>query len=140
MGYLIKSDVINAIQEDKATSLMCYDDQATRDIINFCYESMEKEIDALTQYKVDSAAEDETRAKEYYKLGEDATLIISIGYEYDKKTAYYDNTPTVEISSGHVGLGVSLDKEHKRHDIIMTLEQAKAVIKALKMQIKRLKK
>ena len=54
MGYIIKSDVIRALREDKETSLMCYSDKATRDIVEFCYESMEREIDKLLQYKVDN--------------------------------------------------------------------------------------
>jgi len=57
MGYLIKTDVINAIQEDMETSLMCYDDQATKEIIKFCYESMEREIDNLPQFRLDTVAE-----------------------------------------------------------------------------------
>lgn len=57
MGYLLKSDVMNALQEDKETSMMCYRDKATRDIIRFCYESMEREIDKLTQYRVDNTTE-----------------------------------------------------------------------------------
>lgn len=57
MGYLIKSDVVNALKEDKETSMMCYQDKATRDIIQFCYESMEREIDRLTQYGVDNVVE-----------------------------------------------------------------------------------
>lgn len=54
MGYLIKSDVIKALHEDKETTLLCYSDKATRDIIEFCYESIEREIDRLSQYKLDN--------------------------------------------------------------------------------------
>lgn len=57
MGYLIKSDVINAIHEDLHTSLMCYEDDATKDIIKFCYESIENEIDRLTQYRLENVTE-----------------------------------------------------------------------------------
>lgn len=57
MGYLIKSDVMNAIQEDMETSLMCYDDEATKDIVRFCYESVEREIDRLPQYRLENVAE-----------------------------------------------------------------------------------
>ena len=53
MGYLVNSDVFNALREDKETSLMCYDDQATKNIIRFCYDSIEKELDRLPQYRMD---------------------------------------------------------------------------------------
>lgn len=125
-----------------------------REISNwFVHDGLGGKIDIVIDLKDTEAADEDTLEeaadqeespaaadeKEYYKLGEDATLIFSIDYEYNKKTAYYDNTPTIEISSGYVGLGVSLDKEHKKHEIIMTPKQTKAVIKALKMQLKRLK-
>lgn len=54
MGYLIKSDVMLAIQEDMDYSLMCYEDKATKDIVRFCYESMVREIDKLPQYKLEN--------------------------------------------------------------------------------------
>ena len=57
MGYLVKSAVVNAIHEDMDTTLMCYEDKATRDIIRFCYESMECAIERMTQYRVDNVIE-----------------------------------------------------------------------------------
>lgn len=57
MGYLIKTNVIDALKEDRETSIMCYNDQPTRDIVNFCYDSMEREIDKLQQYQVDNVTE-----------------------------------------------------------------------------------
>lgn len=59
MSYLIKSDVINAIHEDLHTSLMCYEDDSTKDIIEFCYDSIEREIGGLPQYVVENAKESE---------------------------------------------------------------------------------
>lgn len=56
MGYLVKSVVMDAIQEDMETSLMCYDDEATRNIVKFCYECIENEIDRLPQYRVENAS------------------------------------------------------------------------------------
>ena len=47
MGYLLKTEVMEALHEDKETSLMCYDDEATRAVIKFCYDSMERELDQL---------------------------------------------------------------------------------------------
>ena len=52
MGYLLKSEVMEALREDKETSLMCYDDEATRDIVKFCYDSMERELDQLRLHEV----------------------------------------------------------------------------------------
>lgn len=52
MGYLLKSEVMEALREDKATSLMCYDDEATGAIIKFCYDSMEHELEQLRQHEV----------------------------------------------------------------------------------------
>lgn len=52
MGYLLKSEVMEALREDKETSLMCYDDEATRAIIKFCYDSMEYELEQLRQREV----------------------------------------------------------------------------------------
>ena len=59
MGYLIKDDVIKAIREDKETSLMCSSDTRTRGVIEFCYESVEREIDRLTQYRLENVVEKE---------------------------------------------------------------------------------
>lgn len=58
MGYLIKSVVMKAIQEDMKTSLMCYDDEATRNIIKFCYESIQREIDVLPQYRIENVLDE----------------------------------------------------------------------------------
>lgn len=57
MGYLIKSDVISTVHEDRETSLMCYEDKATKEIIRFCYDSIEREINRLSQYRVGNVAE-----------------------------------------------------------------------------------
>lgn len=57
MGYLVKSQVLDALHEDMETSMMCYEDKATRDIVKFCYESMERQIDRLQQYRLENVAE-----------------------------------------------------------------------------------
>lgn len=38
MAYLRKDSVLEALQEDMSSSLMCYDDEGSRDIVRFCYE------------------------------------------------------------------------------------------------------
>lgn len=58
MGYLIKSDVISALIEDMHDTMMCYEGEREKNIIKFCYESMERSIDELQQYRVENVEED----------------------------------------------------------------------------------
>lgn len=58
MGYLIKSSVINALEEDMGDTIMCYEGKREKDIIAFCYESMERTIESLPQYRVDNVVEE----------------------------------------------------------------------------------
>ncbi len=58
MGYLIKSSVIDALEEDMGDTIMCYEGKREKDIIAFCYESMERTIESLPQYRVDNVVED----------------------------------------------------------------------------------
>ena len=58
MGYLIKSDVVDALKEDMGNAMMCYEGKERKDIIAFCYESMERIIDEIPQYWPDNMAED----------------------------------------------------------------------------------
>lgn len=58
MGYLIKSNVIDALEEDMQDTMMCYEGKREKDIIAFCYESMERVIQNLPQYRVDNVVED----------------------------------------------------------------------------------
>lgn len=58
MGYLIKSNVINALEEDMGDTMMCYEGKREKDIIAFCYESMEQTIEKLPQYWPDNVVED----------------------------------------------------------------------------------
>lgn len=61
MAYLIKSDVMSAIQEDRETSLMCYKgEKPIEDIINFCYDSVEREIERLAQYRLENVTDSDT--------------------------------------------------------------------------------
>lgn len=57
MGYLIKSDVINALEEDMGNVMMCYEGKEKKEIIAFCYESMERIIEELPQYWPDNMRE-----------------------------------------------------------------------------------
>lgn len=58
MGYLIKSNVINALEEDMQDTMMCYEKKLEKDIIAFCYESMGQTIEELPQYCPDNVFED----------------------------------------------------------------------------------
>lgn len=57
MGYLRKDQVIKTMNEDMETTLACYNDGATRAIVIFCYESMERELDQLPQYMPENMVE-----------------------------------------------------------------------------------
>lgn len=60
MGYLRKDSVMSALEEDRETTMMCYDDTGTREIVCFCYESMERVLDGLPQYVPESVIEQKT--------------------------------------------------------------------------------
>ena len=57
IGYTRKDEVMRALQEDRETTLACYNDGATREIVRFCYESMERELERLPQYVPESVVE-----------------------------------------------------------------------------------
>lgn len=57
MGYMRKDEVMGTLQEDRETTLACYNDGATRAIVRFCYDSMERELDELPQYIPESMVE-----------------------------------------------------------------------------------
>lgn len=60
MGYLIKTEVIDAIKEDMETLLMCNQDcENSRDIVRLCYESIEREINRLPQYRLENVYDNE---------------------------------------------------------------------------------
>lgn len=61
MGYLRKGTVINALRDDRETALACYDGEKEREIIRFCYDCMEREIDSLQQYTSESPVEQPKR-------------------------------------------------------------------------------
>ena len=57
MGYLRKGTAINALRDDRETTLACYEGERERDIIRFCYDCMERELDSLQQYEPESVVE-----------------------------------------------------------------------------------
>lgn len=62
MGYMIKSDILNALKEDKEASLYLFRKNKKRrnveEIIEFCYDSMGYVLDRLQQYRTDNVYED----------------------------------------------------------------------------------
>lgn len=57
MGYLRKDEAIKTLRDDMETTLACYNDGATREIVRFCYESMERELERLPQYVPENVIE-----------------------------------------------------------------------------------
>ena len=57
MGYLRKDEVMGTLQEDRETTLACYNDEATRAVVKFCYDSIERELERLPQYEPENVVE-----------------------------------------------------------------------------------
>ena len=57
MGYIIKSEVLDALEDDMGGTKACYEKKEEKAIVDMCYKSMEYVIDGLPQYRVDNAIE-----------------------------------------------------------------------------------
>lgn len=57
MGYLRKDEVMRTLQEDRETTLACYNSSEEREIVRFCYESIGRELEQLPQYIPESVVE-----------------------------------------------------------------------------------
>ena len=57
MGYMRKDGVMGTLQEDRETTLACYNDEATRAVVKFCYDSIERELERLHQYVPENVVE-----------------------------------------------------------------------------------
>lgn len=57
MGYMRKDEVMGTLQEDRETTLACYNDEATRAVVKFCYDSIERELERLPQYIPENVVE-----------------------------------------------------------------------------------
>lgn len=57
MGYIIKSEVLDALKDDMGDTKACYEKKEEKAIVDMCYQSMEYVIDGLPQYRVDNAIE-----------------------------------------------------------------------------------
>ena len=57
MGYIIKSDVLEALEDDMGGTKACYEKKKEKAIVDMCYQSMKYVIDGLPQYRVDNVIE-----------------------------------------------------------------------------------
>lgn len=57
MGYMRKDDVMKTLQEDRETTLACYNSSEEREIVRFCYESIGRELEQLLQYIPENVVE-----------------------------------------------------------------------------------
>lgn len=57
MGYIIKSEALDALEDDMGGTKACYEKEEEKAIVDMCYKSMEYVIDGLPQYRVDNAIE-----------------------------------------------------------------------------------
>lgn len=73
---------MDAIAEDKATTLMCYEDRDSKNLVNFCYESMALEINGLPQYQPESVIEDRWIPCSERLPEKDKTVLVSYEDRY----------------------------------------------------------
>lgn len=52
MEFLKKEEVLEVLEEDMETSMMCYDDEETQVIIKFCYDSMKRALEELEPHRI----------------------------------------------------------------------------------------
>lgn len=83
MGYLRKEMVINALKEDMEDTKKCYEGYQEKELIDFCYNCMERVIYRLPQYYPENVVE-ETRwipcSERLPKIGE-YVLISCEGFD-----------------------------------------------------------
>ena len=58
MGFLRKDHVMGTLKDDRVGTMACYESKQERDIVKFCYDSMEHVLDRLPQYRTDNVYED----------------------------------------------------------------------------------
>ena len=57
MGYIIKSEALDALEDDMGGTKACYEKEEEKAIVDMCYKTMKYVIDGLPQYRVDNAIE-----------------------------------------------------------------------------------
>ena len=61
MGYIRKDIVIDALKEDMEDTKKCYEGYQEKELVEFCYNCMERVIDRLPQYYPENVVEENTR-------------------------------------------------------------------------------
>lgn len=84
MGYLRKDQAIKTMNEDMETTLACYNDGATRAVVKFCYDSIERELERLPQYIPESMVEQK-------KICDIGTIIDKMEEEKEYANADFDS-------------------------------------------------
>ena len=101
MGYLIKSNVIDALEEDMHSTMMCYEEKQEKDIVEFCYECMRRAIEELQQYCPDNVFEDTGLTPEQIrelKERDTAKAPVDIDDEFDMYVC-----PSCNMAIGTIG-------------------------------------
>lgn len=93
MGYMRKDEVMGTLQEDRETTLACYNDGATRAVVKFCYDSIERELERLPQYIPESMVEQK-------KICDIGTIIDKM--EEEKEYANADFESYVQENAPHL--------------------------------------
>lgn len=93
MSYLRKDQVIKTMNEDMETTLACYNDGATRAVVKFCYDSIERELERLPQYIPESVVEQK-------KICDIGTIIDKL--EEEKEYANADFESYVQENAPHL--------------------------------------
>lgn len=93
MSYLRKDQVIKTTNEDMETTLACYNDGATRAVVKFCYDSIERELERLPQYIPESMVEQK-------KICDIGTIIDKL--EEEKEYANADFESYVQENAPHL--------------------------------------
>ena len=81
MSYLRKDEVMRTLQEDRETTLACYNNGATREIVRFCYESMERELERLPQYVPESVVEQEYANADFEEYAKEVEPCLDAEYD-----------------------------------------------------------
>lgn len=77
MGYLRKDMVIDALKEDMEDTKKCYEYYQEKELIEFCYNCMERVIDRLPQYYPENAVEESRWIPCSERLPENAMNVIA---------------------------------------------------------------
>lgn len=89
MGYMVKSVVMQAIEEDMKDALHVYSDKQSKDIVKFCYESVAREIDKLPQYRMDNVCDMDNWILCSENLPEDFQRVLATVIHFEQPLMMY---------------------------------------------------